>query len=729
MFTNCSINDRYCQVERGHVWYTYKDHPTLSFNTDLLKQEIAMMPKLGMEYSTFWPGVFNWVPGDPKPEVVKDIVAHARRLGVRVGHYSGASVVFGPHYNEYSKSLDRPEWAQRGADGNQIGNCYCFGAPDFVDYYINMLIPNMKEYGFEIHVMDFLYIMPCFAKDHQHPPGEDSMYHQVAGAVRVYEALNDVSPETMVWTHSGSSIELLPKIAWWNQNMYLTDAYVDKPWQGLNMSRILDDIRRDQMVTLHYSRFLPYRFYTNCQYFFGLNSIVPDIRNYEYGALSTLAVTPNISIPEIRPWIERLSPTNQERVYAFYKKWTGFIKDNFDLWKKTYTVGDNPGFGGVEVYSHAEGKHGYIFLVNPQYWDRVVEVPLGPDLGFGAEGKCELVELYPTEQLRLTNQGPYVSLGSQVPIRVPAQQVLVIEVRAAPKRIKAPRLYGVPGTIEKTGSGYLLKTRGEQGQMKRAAVLLPPGSGSVVSATVRRDVPKQPQRDFYETGLSLAGSSSEGALLDITFRRTSRPTELRRWRVREGSLAEGVEAGWTAGFEAGEELRFPLFINTEDESIEFPLTAEQADALGLGPLADFCGAYIDNAFYEEQETWIDLATGENSDVVETALVTDLPPERPRPLHPLAKGQAKDWWIQTSFHLPFMHMIGFEPFFDEHVILALPFLRPSKARKIEAWINGQPLEIQRYRYPRNRAFFCYWADLVGSGARGSFDNKIVLHLEY
>ncbi|HIJ72859.1 MAG TPA: hypothetical protein HPP83_02050 [Candidatus Hydrogenedentes bacterium] len=716
MFVGCAVMNRYCQVTDKVVWYTYKDHPTLCFNTDLMKRHIEMLARLNIEYYNLLPGVFDWGPDDPKPEVVQDMVAHAKRCGVRVGDYSGASYVVPLHFNDYENSVGHPEWRMRDGNDNRR-DFYCFGETEFVDFYIDTVVSNVRRFGYELHNLDFLFIEPCYAKSHSHPPGEDGVYHQLLGVIRLMEAVASTSPEMLIWSNSGNWSEFFPKIAWWNPNIYVTDPLIDTSWQGLNMTRLSDDARREQMVSLHYARFLPYRFFTNCQYFFCQNSVVPEIRNYQYGALSTLAVTPNLSLCEIRPWLEELSTRNQERVFAFYKKWTDFIKDHFDLWKKTYHVGDNPGFGGIEVYGHAEDNHGYVFLVNPQYWDRVVEVPLGPDLGFGTEGECELVELYPTEQLRLTNQGPYVSLGSRVPIRVPAQQVLVIEVRPAPECVKAPRLYGLPGTVEETRNGYLLKTRGEQGQTKRAAVLLPPGSRSVVGATVRRDVPKQPQRDFFETGLTLAGSSNEGVLLDITFRRTPRPTELRQWRVREGSLEEGVEAGWTAGFEEGEELRFPLFINIEDESIEFPLTETQANALGLGPLANFCGAYIDNAFYEMQETWIELATGDSSEAAETALATDLLPERPRPLHPQAKSQGTDWWVQTSFHLPFMYTLGFEPFLDKHTILAIPLLSPSKVKRIEGWINGQPLEVQRYRYPRNPKLSCYWADLVGSGTHG------------
>ena len=302
----------------------------------------------------------------------------------------------------------------------------------------------------------------------------------------------------MTWSNSGNWIEFLPKIAWTNHNLYMTDPFIASPWQGLNMTRLLDDARREQMVSLHYSRFLPYRYLTNCQYFFSQNSIVPDIRNYQYGALSTVAVTPNLCLAEIRPWLDKLPANQRQEVLDFYKKWTGFLTTNFDLWKKTYQVGENPGMGSVEVYGHAKGEHGFVFVVNPQYWGRTVEVPLDASLGFTGSGKCEIAELYPVERLRLTAQGPFASLGTTIRVHVPAQTVLVLEVKPAPKKIDGPRLYGLPGTIEATEQGYLVKTWGQQGRTERCAVLLPDGSKPIASATVR-DVPKQPKRLWADT--------------------------------------------------------------------------------------------------------------------------------------------------------------------------------------------------------------------------------------
>ncbi len=85
-----------------------------------------------------------------------------------------------------------------------------------------------------------------------------------------------------------------------------------------------------------------------------------------------------------------------------------------------------------------------------------------------------------------------------------------------------------------------------------------------------------------------------------------------------------------------------------------------------------------------------------------------------------------WWLETSFALPFMYTMGAEPAFDEHTVLVLPTIRQGQIASLQAWVNGSPLEVRLYRYPRNRGLGCYWADLVGTAAAGG-DNRLVVHL--
>lgn len=734
MFVSASIVNLYTQPRGEVIFYTMKDHPTLSYNKDLLRRDLVLMPKLGMEYYQVFPGVFDWVPGDPHPDTVTRLMDFARRHHVRMGDYSGAGEIFCPHYNNHNNHLDKPEWLITSKDGKHDAG-FCFGESNFVDLYINTVVENAKKFKFEIHCLDFLNIQPCYNASHGHPEGEYSVYQQVQGLVRVLERINAVSPEMMTWSNSGNWAEFLPKIAWMNPNLYLTDPYIDLPIQGLNMTRLLDDARRKQMVSLHYSRFIPYRYLTNCQYFFSQNSIVPDIRNYQFGALSTLAVTPNLTLGEVRPWIDRQSPENQQEIIAFYKKWTQFFRKNFELWKKTFHVGDEPGVESVEVYSHAEGNRGFVFIINSSYSDRTVNVPTDERLGFKGHNRSELIELYPKELKRLTSQGPFFNMGTELPVHVPARQVILLEVRPAPDRITKPTLYGVAGSVEKTAQGYLLKTEGMQGQQSKVAILLPEGSKPITSAVVRMDVPKQMERQIYPTPLTLITRESkkgyQGLLMDITFRREVVPTDLRNWQFKSDTYEAGLQSHLDTGFTASDAqagLVFPL-LNNVSEFSRLSLTDKLLDSLKLGALANFRGAYIENAFGEVQDTWIELIAGGGESVIPSGnLSSGEVKEETRDLPWVARAEGNSWWLQSEFNLPFMYTIGAEPFLDEHTILVLPLLRQHKIKEIRAWVNGKPLNVQAYQYPRNRRLATFFADLVGTAARGG-KNKLVLHLQY
>jgi len=721
MYIVASIVNRYTQVDGDVIFYTMRDQPLFFANRDLVEKDLHLMTKLGMEYYQAFPGVFEWGPNDPKPELDK-LVHSAHERGLLIGDYSATNYVYSPHFNFYRNKLNRPDWLIRNKDG-EPSKTYCFGCPEFADLYVEKVVENCRRFRFDLHCLDGLKFSPCHASNHAHPPGTESYYHQIRGLIHVIEAINAVSPQMLTWPNAGDFTEMLPKLAWYAPNLYLTDPTIGTPWQGLNMTRLLDDARREQMVSLHHSVFLPYRFFTNFQYFLSQNSIVPDIRNFEYGALSTLAVTPNLGLGEIRPWLDRLPASDQSKVTDFYKRWTKLIRDNYALWTKTYRAGDNPGMGAVEIYSHAAGDRGFIFLVNPNYWDRTVEVPLDATLGFTGIGHCEIAEIHPNECLRLTTEGPWPALGTRLPMKVPAQQVIVLEVRPAPRGIVVPRVYGLPGMVETDASGYVFKTSAPQGSTARFAVMLPKGNQPIVTATVL-DYPKEiDPRLSAPASIALLSSTLEGALLEVTFPRKPAPTELRSWRVRPGSLKEGVAAGWPAVLGEGSVVRFPLFTDAE---VPLPLTDDDASRLGLGPVANFCGAWVENAFSEMQEIHIALRRGHQSGLSGARLAVGEPAPVRKPLDDLAKSAEGAWWFETSFELPFLNSFGSEPAFDQHPLVVFPLLRLNRVKALTAWINGKELNVQRYSYPRNRTLASYYADLLGTGAHGG-RNELVVHL--
>lgn len=715
MTVTAGINNRYTQVADGEVFYTMKDNPTLSWHTDWLEKDIKLMSEIGLEHYQVWPGPFDATLEDPDPAYVKKFVKYANRLGVRVGDYSATEQLFCDHYNFYNN-----HHAQFGITPEE---CH-FGNKKFVDLYIARTTEYCKKYGFEIHCLDFLKIW----KRAEGTADEELVYAQVRGLTQVLEAINSVSENMMTWSNSGVWAELLPKIAWYNHNLYLTDPYMDKPWHGLNMTRLLDDVRREQMVMLHYSRFIPYRYLSNVQYFFCQNSIVPDTANYQFGALSTLAVVPNLGFGELRFWLETLPDSRKQSIIQFYRKWLGLIKDNYDLWTTAYNAGDKPGIGGAEIYSHARDDHGYIFLVNPNYWSRKVAVPLNEQLGFKGNQPCEIRQLYPDEKWCLTNIGPVVNLGQQLQFTVPARQVMVLHVQPASQTLRSPKVYGIPAVIESTKKGYRLKTAGPQGSTQRFVVHFPQeiNVGNVV-AEVCPDIPKQRQRSWKPTPFKVISRGQQSILYEITFRRQIAPKELSAWKVLAGDLKTGVDAGWPAGLTAGDSYDFPLF--NEAAGIRYPMWPGAADLQGLGTLANFCGGYIENSFSEDQETYIDITTSADSTIADLQEQIQYNADVPagRPLPNIAREGTRTWWLQNEFDMPFMYGYGCEPPFQEHMFIALPFINNARIKTIQAWINGRPASVQEYKYPRNRSLGCYYIDLVGSSATAG-NNRVVLYFE-
>ena len=223
--------------------------------------------------------------------------------------------------------------------------------------------------------------------------------------------------------------------------------------------------------------------------------------------------------------------------------------------------------------------------------------------------------------------------------------------------------------------------------------MVPPGDPGIVAAEVLRDIPKQPKRLWAPTTVKQLAANRQGTLMEVTFRRRAAPTELRRWGVKPGELKEGLAAKWSSGFAAVEKL-FPLFVDVDETDLQPPLSDALADKLALGPLANFCGAYIDNAFSEMQETWIDLTTGEAQTIAGRLESEEtLPP--PIPVDPLLRDPARGWWLMTHFYLPFICNGGTESAFAEHPILALPLLRHQQLIKLSGWINEVPLAVEQY----------------------------------
>ena len=135
---------------------------------------------------------------------------------------------------------------------------------------------------------------------------------------------------------------------------------------------------------------------------------------------------------------------------------------------------------------------------------------------------------------------------------------------------------------------------------------MPDNAPPVSSASVRTDVPRQAKRLFAATELTLLGGNDRYTLFDVTFRRTAAATELRHWTVQSGDADTGLAQNWPKGFDQTHSPEQSSRCSRLRAQMEASSDSAAARSKEMGALANFAGAYIDNAFSEEQETWIDL---------------------------------------------------------------------------------------------------------------------------
>jgi len=665
LVTSACITNRMTDCRDGIVFYSMHDNPTLALNPKLLAEDIRLMARIGVEYFQVFEGVFDWPDERRTGAALRRLVALGRRLGVRIGDYVNPQGLYCQHYNYSRRQLDRPEWLQRRVGGT-AGN-FCLGSREYVDAFKDRLVEHNRVYGEEFICFDFLGIAPCYAEEHGHPAGD--VYHQVKALVDIFQALNALSPDFLVWSNSGNWLEFMPKLTWYNPNVYLTDPHVRGYAPGLNFLKFLGDGRREQMVSVHERYFVPYRAFTNCEYYAFPRSRVPDLREFEYSFLQGLAVTPNICPAETRVFLDRIPASRREDCIRFMRRWTNFLREHFHTWRRTARVGDVPGPGATEIYAHIDGDAGFICLVNQNPYPRTARFALDETLGLAQSERFTLHEIYPRECPLAEQPLPFAERGEEITCIIPPHAVRFLEIKPfAPA--EGVRIHGLPAVLKRTPAGYRATLRAPQGETIRLGVMLP--SGEAVTSVTARQTPTVPMYTFPASA-RLVEARGNVARVEITFPREQTPRALTRWRVTPG-----------------------------DVEMELP-RAECA----------FLGGLVTGAFSEEYEVQLDLRIAPTDE--EGRLQPSIISAPSSAQVPSAPRQT----FTTEFTLPFIEPahFGMMPDFNDDTVLELAFADPARVDDISARLNGQPVEVRRYAYPKRADWYTFYLDLTGQASPG------------
>ena len=677
IFTGVSITNRMTDVREGRIFYSMYDNPTLTLDLATVEQELDLHADLGLEYYQVFEGYFDWTNDGRTEEAMAHFMDHARRAGVRAGDYVHPGELYCPHYNYEHRYFDKPEWRALW-DGGKRGEL-CFGCDDFVSFLSGELCASIKKHGEEIICLDMLRIAPCHDVRHGHADGD--LYRQIRGLVRFMDDLSATGPEFLTWTNSGSWQEFMPKLIWHNPNAYLTDPHARHYSSSLNMLKYYGDCRREQMVSVHNKYFIPYASFTNCEYYIFRFSRVEDLQFFEYSFLQGLCVTPNICLGELRTFIERIPSGKVAACKAFIRKWLGFMKEHFDIWRHTSQIGDSPAPGANEIYAHIKGDRGWICLINQNHQTQTARFSLDETIGLSGASHYLLTEEYPSTAPVAEQRLPCAGAGDALSLAVPPHAVRIIRIEPYQQAGAGLRLYGIDGRISRSGSDYHIEVSGESGRTYDLALVCEPGR--ILADLQAEAIPTVPMYTFPPK-LEQMETDGPAARFRLTMPRDVFERELLLWTV-DGSA--------------------PV-------------------RLGLAN-SDFCGGYIHNFYRENQAVRLRLTTA--GAVSGAAVAAGLMPaiERPEPVYPAIPRRAAVY--ETEFDVPFIEWNTSVSCIGYDEVIELVFSDASLVRTLKTAIDGKPCDIYRLYYPV-RSMSAYCLELHGyvrSGSRA----KLRLEVEW
>jgi hypothetical protein len=677
MFVSACIVNRMTFARDGLVFYSTRDNPTLGLNPKLLEEDLRICGELGIEYFQLFEGVFDWPDEAQAGAVLRRLTKLAQPLGVRLGDYVGLDGPYCSHYNYENRALDKPEWRQKSADG-RVGP-FCLGS-GYADFLREKLVAHNRKYAEQMICMDFLQIHPCHAPNHGHPPGD--VYQQVRGLVELCQALGKLDPNYLVWSNSGNWQEFMPKLTWVNPNVYLTDPVIRAYAPTLNALKILGDSRREQMVSIHDQYFVPFRAFCNCEYYAFPRSRVPDQRVFEYSFLQGLAVTPNICPAEVRTFFNRIPGPQREACARFMRRWMDFIRENFDLWKHTAIVGDAPGIGAMEIYAHTKADRGFVCLVNQNPFPRTARFRLDQSIGLTTGEKFFVTEIYPQEAPLAEQALPWSARGQELVCDMPPHSVRFLRIApAAHKPARTLQVLGLPATVMKTSTGYVVTLSAPQGKLEKLGLIFPPGEALASVSAQQKPTGKC---YTFPVAARMLEQSGNVARVAVQFPRGLAPRALVNWQVTPG-----------------------------DVPTQLPTTG-----------CRFLGGLVHGALSEDYTVELTITTKRDAAVGSLPPLVPAEPPKAAPL-PVAKQQT----FTTRFLLPFIEPAGFGcmPGYDDDTVLELAFDDPHAVKSIGARINGRPIEVRVYPCSRRGDFRTHYIELTGNVEPGTIE--LALDIEW
>ena len=779
-----SIANRLTYVKNGRIMYSMHDNPTLASMPAMLEYEVDMCSELGIEYYQMFEAYFDRYDEPAIHEALDRIIARGKEKGVRIGvliHMIDLVLKewFVGSRDVVLQGAPLPDkWRTVDSEGNRRG--FCYGCDEFVDFLSETLVKDFTEKGVDMLTFDFFFDEPCYSDGHNHPPNSKycnnnnkSNYSTIRGLTRVMERLSAISPNFLVWSNCGCWADYMPKLVWYNPNVYITDPHLRDYCPTLSLLKHFDDSRREQMVSSHNKLFVPYQYLCNYEYYAFRNSRVEDMQFFEYGILQGLSVTPNISYGEVRQFFERVPSAKLEYCKSFIREWRGFIKENFDVWKNVFQLGDSPGAGANEAYVHAKDNHGFICLVNQNHYTNTTEITVDGSLGIaegfagGGGGGLGIAENF-TGGGQGTAEG-FAGGGLGVAEKFTGGGQGTAEGFAGGGLGVAEKLTGGGGgqcTAEKGGfvffEEYPHKCLISEQPIPcarfgdRISLAVPPFSVRIIRF--------EPADDYFKDRMYVYGlpagfpadenGGAKAGRLELTGE-CGKTYDIALYD-KNGLSFKSISA---APVSAVPHFTFPCRLAVLDIGdyaarfrLAFPGDYFKREILNWKldnggkyyrlnfANSDFCGGYIHNFYREDKAVEIALSDGRqacanpealadanavvNADAVSDAVV-DADANAADDLNDAPARRSGIY--ETEFYVPYIGTLKFSQYMTQDEVLELVFKDCAHVKSVKAELNGAECEVRKYIYPGN-SHMSWYIELLGKVESDTLVN-LKLYIEW
>jgi hypothetical protein len=691
-------------------------YPFLGVDLEEMKEQFRAAHERGFTHVIPYPYVDRMVPGKGSPEIIQEQVRYAHDLGLKVVPCSALNIMAYWGFNgaigedaQILKAQYKQEWFRRNADESN-GEDLCTGSPEFMEHATRQAIDFARRFDIDGWLIDGGGVAPCWAKNHGHPPGDESLYSQVQGVTNFYHEVLSVRPGMIGMCNLGFD-PLLPQAVDYLHSIYLTDPGNRHITNSLSDLQMLADSRRSQSAKM-IERGVPLESNQNVEYYLIRGSVLPDEKVFEYSLLQGLSYTPNLGVAEIDGLFAHIPARSRARAEAFWKQWHSFAQENFQLLRTHRVVADVPRFGGRELYEKCDGKQSLLFAINPSPVPVPHTLKLREAISLGG-GEFGVEELYPAERWHPGGRGREWKPEDELHFEGAPNSLVLLRIRPF---AEVPMVSGAVAKLESQGGRQELEVRGRTGEEVSVYLDRAVSSVEVIPPLINR-----------VEGRVLA-EVVEGTTGVLRVRFPGRPMRefISEWRAVAGSLEEGLSRRWQERLEAPTRTlparTFQVAVREQkvvEQTYLVPgSNPPQMDTFrmplhGLNPGHRFLGVRLYNLPPVLERTRLRVRLNRD----ETAVLA--PPRYP----PIAagsdfSGEGISWWYQGEFYLPFAYSnpeVGSVPALEDQ-LLALPVLANyGGSVQARAWFNGKEIELAKHfmgRLPENDPDrWCYFLNLM------------------